>query len=97
MRLVEIARKAAAMGDPTVERVELLEGDAEVSKERALLARLGNVLYWLCCALAALLAVFGVWAASQSSEGIKTLALFGGIAFGFCLLGSAFKYALSGN
>jgi zinc transporter ZupT len=73
---------------------EFLEADAEASKERALLARLGNVLYWLCCALAALLAVFGVWAAFQPSEGIKTLALFAGIAFGFCLLGSAFKYAL---
>ena len=82
------------MGDPTVELAKLLEAGAEASKERALLARLGNVLYWLCCALAALLAVFGVWAAFQPSEGIKTLALFAGVAFGFCLLGRAFKYAL---
>jgi len=95
MRLVKIARKAAAMGDPTIERAELLEAAAEASKERALLARLGSVLHWLCCALAALLAVFGVWVAFQSTEGIKTPALFAGIAFGFCLLGSVFKYALS--
>jgi zinc transporter ZupT len=85
------------MGDPTVELAKLLEADAEASKERALLARLGNVLYWLCCALAAIIAVFGVWAAFQPSGGIKTLTLFAGIAFGFCLLESAFSYALPGE
>ena len=85
------------MADPIVELVKLLNEAEEASKERVLLARLGKLLYWLCCALAALLAVFGVWAAFQPNEGIKTLALFAAIAFGFCLLGSAFKYALPGE
>jgi hypothetical protein len=84
------------MADPIVELKKFLNEADEASKERALLARLGNVLYRLCCALAALLAVFGVWAAFQPSGGI-TLALFAGIAFGFCLLGSALKYALPGE
>jgi hypothetical protein len=33
------------MGDPTIELAKLLEADAEASKERALLARLGNLLF----------------------------------------------------
>jgi hypothetical protein len=83
------------MADPIVELVKLLNDAEEASKERALLVRLGEVLFWVCYALAALLAVFGVWIFFQPSHSIKMLALFFVIAFGFCLLGSVFKYALA--
>jgi len=82
------------MNDLTVELAKCLHEADQAANERALLVRLGNVLFWVCYALAAVLVVFELWMFFQPPHSGKLLVLFFAIAFGFCLLGSRFKYAL---
>src|SRR5262245_41024965 len=70
------------MNDLTVELAKRLQAADEEANERALLVRLGNVLFWVCYALTAVLAVFEVWMFVQPPHSGKLLALFFSIAFG---------------
>lgn len=64
-----------------------------------MLARLGNVVYWLGCILAAATVAFWVVLVHTTNDGRDAfgVALFAIVAVGFWLIGRAFRYVLSGN
>ena len=62
--------------------------------DRNMVVRLGNVLYWAACILAALVAAFSlvVWQYDWAN-----LALGGAIGLGVWLVGRALRYVLAGR
>ena len=65
-----------------------------------MIVRLGNVLYWAACALAALAAAFslvGFVDSPMRQQDWANLAFGGAIGLGVWLVGRAFKYVLAGR
>jgi len=64
-----------------------------------MIERLGNVLYWLGCTIAGLLAIGGIFAGLHESagHGWMTFAFFEVAALLAWLAGRAFRYILSGK
>ena len=66
-----------------------------------MLARLGNVLYWLGCIVAALLVIggFALWFSEgrYRPDGYNVLIGFGVVAFVVWLIGRACRYVLAGT
>ncbi len=66
-----------------------------------MLVRLGNVIYWLGCAIAVILfivAIFGAFAANESSANRITIAVLSALAgLAAWVIGRACKYVLAGG
>jgi len=60
-----------------------------------MIVRLGNVIYWGCSGVAAILVVASAWSASTGQQG--TLIVAGGAAALFWLFGRASRYVLAGT
>lgn len=60
-------------------------------------ARLGDVLYWAFCALAAVLAGLAayIWATYRAPQDFVAVPIFATIAFGAWLVGRACRYILA--
>ena len=68
--------------------------------DRNMIARLGNVLYWAACILAAVVAAFslvGFVDSPMRQYDWANLAFFGAIGLGVWLVGRALRYVLAGR